>query len=264
MGGRIKMTEFDMNETRLLRSRIENIYKVFERYPRPSKIEYCPCGCTKADEVAPLLASPLRELDFKSLENFSFSAMTTQGSVNDFKYFLPRLLEGIAQEPYGYNPEILFGKLGYGNGLTWDEQETLAIRGYMRALWTLGLRSFPIERSLPAFCEIETLLASLAATGDSLGSYLALWDETDVAAADQHLIHFVTLYGTNFAAGKSLDFAFWEKLREQSEELRRWLLKPETLDRVVRSRHLLEIDGYEHLFEPALQVIQAESIAAGS
>jgi hypothetical protein len=252
-----------MNQAAELRSTIEDVYNTFDQYPRPSKIEYCPCGCTKPDEVAPLLANPLRELDFNSLGNFSFSAMTTQGSINDFKYFLPRMLEGIAREPYGYSPEILFGKLRYGNGLTWNEEETRALSGYKTALWNLGLHSYPIEDILPAFFEIETLLASLAATGDSLGPYLALWDETRVRAADQHLVRFVTMYGKEFADGMSLNFAFWEKLREQSEELRRWLLKPDNLDRIVRSRHLLEIDGFEHLFEPALQVLQAESIATG-
>lgn len=253
-----------MNETAELRSAIEGLYKTFNRYPRPSKIEYCPCGCTKSEEVLPLLAGPLGDLEFDSLGNYSLSAMTTQGSVYDFKYFLPRLLEGIAQEPYGYNPEILFGKLRYGKWLTWDEEEISAVREYMVGLWRLGLRSYPITQTLPAFVEIETLLASLGSTGDQMDRYLAIWDETHLTAADQHLIQFVTMYGADFAEGRSLCFGFWENLREQSEEIRRWLLKPDLLDRVVRSRQLLEIDGYEQLFDPALQVLRAESIATYS
>jgi hypothetical protein len=253
-----------MNEIAELRSTIQGLYKAFNRYPRPSKIKYCPCGCTKPEEVLPLFAGPLVDLEFDSLGNYSFSAMTTQGSVNDFKYFLPRLLEGVAQEPYGYNPEILFGKLRYGKWFSWYEEEILGVRAYLMALWRLGLHSYPIAHILPAFFEIETLLASLAATGDQMEDYLAIWNETQVTAADQHLVQFVTMYGADFAEGKSLCFGFWENLRGQSEEIRRWLLKPDVLDRVVRARQLLETDGFEHLFDPALQILRAESIVTNS
>jgi hypothetical protein len=190
--------------------------------------------------------------------------MSTQGSVKDFKYFLPRLLEGIAQEPFGYNPEILFGKLRYGTWLTWEEEEIAAVREYAVALWHLGLHSYPIDQTLPAFAEIGTLLACLATTGDHLERYLDIWDETHVTAADQHLVQFVTWYGADFADGKSLRFGFWENLHEQSDALRYWLLKLNTLDRVDRSKGLLEFDGYELLFSPALQVLQAESVATSS
>jgi hypothetical protein len=33
--------------------------------------------------------------------------MTTQGSTDDFRYLLPRLFQGVAEERYSYDPEIL-------------------------------------------------------------------------------------------------------------------------------------------------------------
>ncbi|HEY2859600.1 MAG TPA: hypothetical protein VGJ21_14365 [Terracidiphilus sp.] len=253
-----------MNETAELSLAIQGLYKIFDRYPRPTKIEYCPCGCTKPDEVSGLLAVPLKDLKFSSLENYSFSAMSTQGSVEDFKYFLPRLFEGIVQEPYGYDPEILFGKLRYGSWLTWDFGEILALRRYLEALWRSGLRSYPIDREIPAFGEIETLLASLATTGDQLERYLAIWSEKRDTAANRHFIQFVTMYGSDFAGGKSLSFGFWSNLPGQSKALRDWILKPDSLDRVARFKELLPLDGYEHLFNPAFQVLQAELAAIRS
>jgi hypothetical protein len=47
--------------------------------------------------------------------------MTTQGSVDDFRYLMPRLLQGIVEESYSFNPEILFGKLLYAKWLSWPE-----------------------------------------------------------------------------------------------------------------------------------------------
>jgi hypothetical protein len=241
-----------------LRSAICELYAVFGEYPRPSKIKYCVCGCTKPEEISALLAAPLPDLPFDSLANYSFKAMTTQGSVNDFKYFLPRLLEGITQETYRYNPEILFGKLPCGKWLTWDDKEIAAVRGYLIALWRSGLCLYPLQVHFPAFFEIGSILGSLANTGDRLDPYLLIWDETTSLEADQHLIQFVTLYGSEFSNGKALSSGYWETI-EQPDVLRRWILKPETLERIKRSKHLLLKDGYEHLFGPALEILHAES-----
>jgi hypothetical protein len=247
-----------MRQSQELRSAIQDLYSTFH-YPRPFRIDYCRCGCTKPEEVSPLLDAPAAELQFSKLENYSFSAMTTQGSTEDFKYFLPRLLQGIAEEPYGYNPEILFGKLSYGKWLTWEQIEIKAIRTYLKALWREGLESYPIDPCLPAFVEIETLLASIARTGDSLWDYLDFWSHDTSEAADRHLIQFVTMYGANFADGKTFDAAFWKDSKVQATALRQWLLKPETIGRIENSGHLLSKDGFEFLFEPALETLRIES-----
>jgi hypothetical protein len=247
-----------MCESDQLRSAIQGLYATFQ-YTRPVHIDYCKCGCTKPEEVSPLLDAPRAKLRFDKLANYSFSAMTTQGSTKDFKYFLPRLLQGIAEETYSYNPEILFGKLSNGKWLTWEQSEIKAIRNYLRALWLLGLQSYPIDLCLPAFVEIETLLASIARTGDSLQNYLDLWSQDTSEAANRHLIQFVTIYGADFVDGKVINFAFWQDSQVQAAELRQWLLEPETIRRIENSKHLLSKDGFEHLFEPALQALQTES-----
>jgi hypothetical protein len=241
-----------------LESAIEGLYETFARYPQPERVEYCPCGCTKPDEVAPLLAAPLRALRFTDLGNYCFSAMTTQGSVDDFRHFLPRMFQGAAEEEFAYNLEILFGKLSYAKWLTWPEGEIAAVRTYLTAIWRFGIDSFPIEQSMPGIYEIETLLASIACTGEALGPYLQVWTETKTLEADRNLVQFVTMYGADFSDGKTLSVAFWERAAPAGAELRNWLLRPDTLDRVSRSAHLVPIDGFEQLFEPAIAILRAE------
>jgi hypothetical protein len=240
---------------------IENLYVTFSRYPRPTKIECCPCGCTKPDATVHLLAVPLRELRFAGLIDYSSNAISTQGSVDDFRYFLPRLLQGIANESYDYCPEILFGKLSYAEWRSWPDVEITAINNYLKALWLKGLNSFPIEEHLPAFTEIETLLASIAQTGEELEPYLQSWTETTVRQADENLIQFVTIYGDDFSNGRTLDWAFWEDSESQAVALRRWLLQPDTMQRIARAATLLRSDGCEHLFMPALVTLQNEAKA---
>jgi hypothetical protein len=69
------------------------------------------------------------------------------------------------------------------------------------------------------------------------------------------------MFGKDFDDGRTLGFGFWKDMLEPAETLRRWILRPETIDRIARSQHLLPQDGYEHLFDPAFQILQAESMA---
>ncbi len=179
-----------------LEKAIESLYATFARYPRPSKIEACPCGCTKPGATDCLVEVPLRDLRFADLEDYSSSAMTTQGTVDDFRYLLPRLFQGIVEEEYGYNPESLFGKLVYAKWFSWPQDEVAAVCTYFRAFWQTALSSFPIQERLPAFFEIETVLASIAHSGEGIEPYLNIWTETRTKHADQHLIQFVTIVRT--------------------------------------------------------------------
>jgi hypothetical protein len=128
---------------------VQHLYEIFARYPPPALIECCLCGCTKPDETAHLVAVPLRNISFADLSDYCFSAITTQGLVDDFRYLLPRILEGIAEQPFGCNPEILFGKLKCADWLTWSEDEIAAVRDYLRALWRTALNASPLEEHLP-------------------------------------------------------------------------------------------------------------------
>jgi hypothetical protein len=124
------------------------------------------------------------------------------------------------------------------------------------------LNAFPLEETLPAFFEIQPVLASIARTGESLDWYLTTWSETLFRQADEHLIQLVTFYGGDFSRGRTLSMAFWADCPVQAEELRRWLLHPETLQRVGRNAHLLRKDGFEHLFPPAIDVLLSEAAAS--
>jgi len=244
-----------------LQQAIDNLYDVFARYPKPTAIKFCPCGCTKPEEVVPLLAAPLRGIPSSDLMNYAFSAMTTQGSRDDFRYLLPRLFEAIVDDLDGINAEIVFGHLAYkaANWTTWPEAEIIAVREYMMAFWKASLSTYPTQNAIPTLFEIETTLCCIAKTNESLDPYLNVWTETKTIAADENLIQFVTMYGEDFAEGQTLCFAFWEECVSQGAELRQWILRPDTIQRVSSTAYLLREDGWEHRFQPALEVLRNES-----
>jgi hypothetical protein len=102
-----------LNES--LKKSIENLYSVFSKYEIRSFIEGCPC-CVSDRDKEKIHSKELRELEEEDLSRYAFKAMTTWGNVDDFKHFLPRILELCIDHDLGIHPFGIFGKLKYGNG----------------------------------------------------------------------------------------------------------------------------------------------------
>src|SRR3954469_10678436 len=102
-----------------LESAITQIYSTFERYEIES-LRGCP-HCTSSREGDYLASRELEALTPDELERYARKAITTWGSVDDFKHFLPRILQ-ISAHPHQHfwvDVEIVFGKLGYAQFETW-------------------------------------------------------------------------------------------------------------------------------------------------
>ena len=64
--------------------------------------------------------------------------MTTWGTEEDFKHFLPRLLELVTAEESitdVVDSEVLLGKLAYADWTHWPSEEQKAVNDYLNALW---------------------------------------------------------------------------------------------------------------------------------
>jgi hypothetical protein len=245
---------------------IEELYRVFSRYPRPRQIKSCPCGCTKPEETAPLLAYTVRELPFDKMENYAFSAMTTQGALNDFRYFLPRLLERLSTVNSRMNPQVVVGKLAYeeSNWRSWPADEIEAIDRWFSALWRVGLASFPIENRLPDFCNMEDLLNSIAVTGQALAPYLQRWSETQSESANRHIALFVLDFGPEFANGGTIKGAGWKYSAAQGASIREWILTSGILDRAEACCYPFGTFYTEQQLLEGLKILRAEGAICGA
>ena len=122
-----------------LHQTIEGLYAAFASYPL-SSLEGCPC-CVSAGNKAQVTCRPLRELTEDDMGRYAGKAMTTWGTVDDFKHFLPRLFELTAAFRPPYEEFVVFGKLDYGRWRTWPTAEIEAIEQYFLALWDVLLGS---------------------------------------------------------------------------------------------------------------------------
>ena len=86
-------------------------------------------NCKLSGVLLKLHAKPLLELNWQDLGIYLFKAMTTCGDIEDFKHFLPRILELYVIDYYGaiYDIFIVFEKLNYACWHTWDLNERDAI-----------------------------------------------------------------------------------------------------------------------------------------
>jgi hypothetical protein len=111
---------------------IDRLYEAFESYPLKERIDCCPhCELDAAERR--LHIRPLRELTWADLGIFAFKALTSFGDADDFRHFLPRLLELYVLDHSGapYTLFMLFEKLNAAKWTNWPADEVAAIRRFI-------------------------------------------------------------------------------------------------------------------------------------
>lgn len=123
------------NNQRYLKA-LSAMQMAFLAVPKPEHLSSCDC-CHPDSEKQNLLSTPLNQLSGVLLEDFIFSAFNTIGTEEDFKYFLPRVLELIAQDEFGDFCDLgLVGdKLAQANYKTWPENLADSVDRMLRSIW---------------------------------------------------------------------------------------------------------------------------------
>jgi hypothetical protein len=200
---------------------IERLYVVFARYGRPAVVAGCPC-CVGAADQARLHARPLRALGEEELRRYAFKALTTWGTEDDLRHFLPRILELVARDGLGVDPQTVLGKLAYGHWERWPEDERVAIRAFLDAWLDETLRT---DRG-----ELGAVLSSTRQTGGELAPLLARV-ELEAARSPAARARLLELVG-KLAAQRKLDA--WMNV-EDSDAVTSWLAHPDRRGSIERA-----------------------------
>jgi hypothetical protein len=126
------------------------------------RLDVCPhCELDAAERR--LHVKPLRELSWADLGTYSFKALTSFGDLDDFKHFLPRLLELYVLDHRGapYSLFMLCGKLEASTWTTWPAGEVAAIRTFIEA-WQRAL-AHEARGSEESDWELDELRAGISA-----------------------------------------------------------------------------------------------------
>lgn len=124
-----------------LKEAIDNLYTAFAGYAINGNLRdrCCEC-CVSDDEIKQLLSKSLKDLKAEDLNYFMTSAITTFGNVEDYKHFLPRILELMVGNSDMIDDFLTYEKLNYSNWLLWNTHEVTALKSFIEVLikHTLG------------------------------------------------------------------------------------------------------------------------------
>lgn len=213
-----------------LESALEALYATFSRYDG-THIEGCP-HCVSFDDNAALRRAPVRQLGGE-LYRYLFKAMTTWGTEEDFKHFVPRLLELYASSSDAW---LLCDKLAYARWRSWPEAEQRAVEGYLVSSWRAELAA--IGPPLPGNALLETMLTlDLDIAPYDLRIKLDAWRAEGSPEASRRLAGFVLEHGVElFWGSRSVGRrTLWNARPEMAEDVRAWLLEPATRARLESS-----------------------------
>lgn len=216
-----------------LQARIQGLYRAFSRYKLAPHVPSCD-HCTHDSDHTSIRSAPLRQLTADNLSRFAWKAMTTWGSPDDFRHFLPRILELVALGGLGgaADLEVVIGKLTYGEWRSWPPAEQAAVEHFLRAFWRSALAEYPQQ------LEADTCLCAIAQAEDDLSAYLKGWGISGSRAA---ACHFADVVQQN-PAGSSRkrkpwlpSNAFWADRPVPAGQFKAWLLHPDRLADLERA-----------------------------
>ncbi|RVD10051.1 MULTISPECIES: hypothetical protein [unclassified Mesorhizobium] len=199
---------------------IDDCYAAFAPYPRPHAIHASPLRNPVA-LLKTLSSAPLRELTGDQIGPYAGYAMTTVGDVDDYKHFLPRILEQAIRDQQwtGTDPSIIAERLKKGKWLDWPLHEQAAIRALFAGALSQALQEDPDEE------EADSWICGIACLDLDLAAMLGRWLAAPSINATLQLANFMQS-GANFVfENDTTERALWSHVDEAKiHQMRRWLL----------------------------------------
>ncbi|GAA3143053.1 hypothetical protein GCM10010466_37540 [Planomonospora alba] len=161
---------------------LDTLYAAFSRYPLPVKTEVCD-HCVSDEQVRATRAAPLRMLTATALGPYAGHALSTWGDLDEFKHFLPRLLELLILEELDgfFHAEALMSRVS-ASWRSWRQPEQQALIATIGAWWRHTLNHYP--RDVDVMMMIEIIADSLEL---DLAPYLAEWESNTTETAARHM-----------------------------------------------------------------------------
>ena len=149
---------------------LDGAYEAFANYPRPIRMEALPLRDPKKI-IATLSSAPLRRLTGEQIGPYAGWALTTVGSISDYKHFLPRILEQAIRDPVwlGTEPPIIASRLKMAEWRTWPKSEQSAVVTVFQTAWHESNQHHPYE------ADASEWLCGLAALEEDIQPLLREW-----------------------------------------------------------------------------------------
>lgn len=213
--------------TSRLRIAIERLYAAFSAFPKPLRIDGCPC-CRDYKVSDALHRKPLRELTPDELSGYASSVFLTVGSLEDFLYFLPRILEIVVSEADWWpSPEIVARAVRAAEPDKWTDEQRSALNEYLDA------RFGDLLSTSNAADKIDSWLCALGQLGADLQPYL------DRLLQDPDRLKEVYECNSEQLVKGKLNDSFWHDAPDQGAQIIAWFTSATTKRAIMSTYNLL-------------------------
>jgi hypothetical protein len=183
-----------------------------------------------AEILKSLTSAPLRELSSENLGAYASYAVTTVGDIEDYKHFLPRILELAIQwtgQP-GLDAEMIALRLNYGKWREWPIQEQLAVEAVFRESFDQGKQEHVEE------ADAERWLCGMAILGLPVSNALDDWLANPSPNSGLQIAQFVLSAAESLRAASVKDQVFWAHVDEATVQLlRKWIESTPVTERMI-------------------------------
>lgn len=237
---------------------IEQAYQRFATYSITAPLIYCDCPvCMTPQIAAMLLNTPLKQIQPNILAEYTNSAHGYDPDIIEpqFKYFLPRYLELIANDdpPTHQDLECCLIRLdGYRDNWPMDEIATIDefFNAYLEAsLKQINLVKWPIGLRLK-FNIGEVLTMIILAGGDLDQCLKTIENAKDPETA----IHMANLRSSLITKNSdSLYYSVYLDIdKKAAKKIASWLIQPKFTQRILNATDLLNDPKYDDILEMGL------------
>lgn len=193
---------------------IYQLYQAFAKNPRPRHIDGCPC-CIDQKEISVLLSKELRSITPQELTSYASSAFLTVGDVEDYLYFLPRILEVMAMDAAWWpNPAVTGRAIRTAYPGSWTHAQRAAMNQYLDAMIGSAIECVDYHT-------LDMWICAIARMGFDVMPYLKQIEKCPAAVLAYFEDNAETL------PRNKLSNPFWELPCPAHDDIVKWFYSPE-------------------------------------
>jgi len=257
-----------------LQTAIERAYEVFTPYTDvfgAKSLCVCRCPCCMYDEAEhALLNTPLREITPLDLGEYTNSAhgWDDDGIAHEFRYFLPRTFELIAQ----YDPLDYVGftgalsRMGNAGWLDkWPKEQVDCVNGFFAAFMRSTLEAIYHQipgRSEYELADIEDVLTCIFNAGGNIARMLEVWDAAPDPGAAANMANMRMRVTWKDGVPCLYNWDADPKMRKEGERIAAFVRRREVDTRIENAFFMTEEVNWQMLMSNAL--FFGESRSAGA
>ena len=154
-----------MQPSPAMQALIEQIYHIFRRYPVPQKFVVCCEYCLSQQEQKVLRSTSLRAISYSLINAWNSSPGPDPQNSDEVRYFLPRLLEFVAQGQFDNIHEVFsLRRINLASKENWREDEWKILQRFACQYmtdWVSGDEAVELQYMLEMFSRADIALSPL-------------------------------------------------------------------------------------------------------